>query len=59
MWDADCDIGKIYETGPYSITCKFMGKTQDFSWHMTRVYTPNSRLEREEVEGTSGCKWTF
>jgi len=49
MWDSRLWDGEICETGTYCITCKFVGKTQDLSWHMTGVYAPNSTLEREEV----------
>lgn len=42
--------GEICEVGAYCITCKFMGKTMDFSWHMSGVYVPNDREEREERE---------
>lgn len=49
MWDSRLWDGEICETGTYCITCKFVGKTQDLSWHMTGVYAPNCTLEREEV----------
>ncbi|WMV46022.1 hypothetical protein MTR67_039407 [Solanum verrucosum] len=49
MWNSRLWDGEICETGTYCITCKFVGKTRDFSWHMIGVYAPNSTLEREEV----------
>uniref|UniRef100_M1BT70 Endonuclease/exonuclease/phosphatase domain-containing protein n=1 Tax=Solanum tuberosum TaxID=4113 RepID=M1BT70_SOLTU len=50
LWDGRVWEGEICEVGAYCITCKFMGKTMDFSWHMSGVYAPNDREEREERE---------
>lgn len=49
LWDSRTWDGEICDIGAYSITCKFVGKTQNVSWHMSGVYAPNSRIEREEV----------
>ncbi|WMV34480.1 hypothetical protein MTR67_027865 [Solanum verrucosum] len=49
MWDSRVWEGEVCETGAYCITCKFSSKSPDFSWHMSGVYSPNNREEREEV----------
>ncbi|KAG5586107.1 hypothetical protein H5410_046541 [Solanum commersonii] len=44
LWDGRVWEGEICEVGAYCITCKFMGKTMDFSWHMSGGYwlTPSN-----------------
>ncbi|WMV38105.1 hypothetical protein MTR67_031490 [Solanum verrucosum] len=49
MWDKREWEGEISSVGMYSITCSFTGICQDFSWHLTGVYAPNDRVEREET----------
>lgn len=45
----------VCEVGAYCITCKFTRKTQDYGWHLSSVYAPNCRNEREEVWGELGA----
>ncbi|XP_070047419.1 uncharacterized protein [Nicotiana tomentosiformis] len=49
MWDGRMWKGKVCCVGAHTITCKFSGKTQDYSWHLSAVYAPNNRRKREEV----------
>ncbi|KAG5599859.1 hypothetical protein H5410_031229 [Solanum commersonii] len=49
LWDSSIWEGEVCEVGAYCITVRFLGKTQDFSWHLSGVYAPNNREEREEV----------
>ncbi|WMV43323.1 hypothetical protein MTR67_036708 [Solanum verrucosum] len=49
MWDKREWEGEISSVGIYSVTCSFTGICQDFSWHLTCVYAPNDRVEREET----------
>ncbi|WMV11477.1 hypothetical protein MTR67_004862 [Solanum verrucosum] len=55
LWDSSIWEGEVCEVGAYCITCKFTGKTQVFEWHLSSVYAPNSRDEREEVWGELGA----
>ncbi|WMV18962.1 hypothetical protein MTR67_012347 [Solanum verrucosum] len=49
LWDNSIWEGEVCEMGTYCITVRFLGKTQDFSWHLSGVYGPNDREERKEV----------
>ncbi|KAG5575541.1 hypothetical protein H5410_055675 [Solanum commersonii] len=49
LWDNSIWEGEVCEVGAYCITVRFLGKTQDFSWHLSSVYGPNNRKERKEV----------
>lgn len=49
MWDSSIWEGEVCEVEAYNTTCKFTGKAQDLGWHLSGVYAPNSREEREEV----------
>uniref|UniRef100_A0A0V0IIJ0 Putative ovule protein n=1 Tax=Solanum chacoense TaxID=4108 RepID=A0A0V0IIJ0_SOLCH len=49
LWDSSIWEGEVCEVGAYCITVRFLGKTQDFSWHLSGVYGPNDREERKEV----------
>nr|XP_016494332.1 PREDICTED: uncharacterized protein LOC107813564 [Nicotiana tabacum] len=49
MWDGRIWKGEVCCLGAHSITCKFPGKTQEYTWHLSVVYAPNDRREREEV----------
>ncbi|XP_019242559.1 PREDICTED: uncharacterized protein LOC109222690, partial [Nicotiana attenuata] len=49
MWDGRAWEGEVCGVGAHSITCKFLGKTQDYIWHLSAVYAPNDRRDREEV----------
>ncbi|KAF3666149.1 3-hydroxyisobutyryl-CoA hydrolase-like protein 2, mitochondrial [Capsicum annuum] len=40
---------KVSSLGMYIVTCSFSRKTQEFQWHMTGVYGPNDKQEREET----------
>ena len=55
LWDGSIWEGEVCEVGAYCITCKFIGKTHVFEWHLSSVYAPNSRDEREEVWGDLGA----
>ncbi|WMV44670.1 hypothetical protein MTR67_038055 [Solanum verrucosum] len=55
LWDSSIWEGEVCEVGAYNITCKFTGKAQDLGWHLSGVYAPNSRQEREEVWGELGA----
>ncbi|XP_075079926.1 uncharacterized protein LOC142165225 [Nicotiana tabacum] len=47
MWDSRIWKGEVTCTGLHSLTCNFMAMTHDFSWHLTGVYDPNSKKERQ------------
>lgn len=49
LWDSIIWEGEVSSSGAYSISCKFSGKSQDFTWHLSSVYAPNDRKEREKV----------
>nr|XP_009596491.1 uncharacterized protein LOC104092571 [Nicotiana tomentosiformis]XP_016432332.1 PREDICTED: uncharacterized protein LOC107758988 [Nicotiana tabacum] len=49
LWDSKVWKGEVVTTGAHSLTCKFESHSQDFNWHMTRVYAPNCIRERREV----------
>lgn len=49
MWDKRIWEGEVSSVGAYSVSCCFSGKNQDFKWHLTGVYAPNDRVEREET----------
>ncbi|WMV33408.1 hypothetical protein MTR67_026793 [Solanum verrucosum] len=58
LWDSSIWEGEVCEVGAYCITVRFLGKTQDFSWHLSGVYAPNNREEREEGVPLHGEKQT-
>lgn len=43
-WDGIVCTGEVS-----SVSCKFTGKSQDYSWFLTGIYAPTNRIEREEV----------
>lgn len=49
MWDKRIWKGEVSSMGAYSVSCCFYGKNQDFKWHLTGVYAPNDRVEREDT----------
>lgn len=49
LWDGRMLEGEISSLGSYTITCKFSGKSQEFTWNLSSVYAPNDRKEREKV----------
>ncbi|WMV41821.1 hypothetical protein MTR67_035206 [Solanum verrucosum] len=49
LWGSSIWEGEVCAVGAYCITIRFLGKTQDFSWHLSGVYGPNDREERKEV----------
>lgn len=49
IWDKKVWEGGVSSVGIYSVTCNFTGKSQEFKWHLTGVYAPNDRVEREET----------
>ncbi|XP_049406103.1 uncharacterized protein LOC125869691 [Solanum stenotomum] len=55
MWDKRDWEGKLSSVGMYSVSCSLVGKTQDFKWHLTCIYAPNHRQEREETWGEIGA----
>lgn len=48
MWDGRVWEGEVVCIGAHTITCKFSGKTQEYTWHLSVVYAPNDRKKREE-----------
>ena len=49
IWDTREWEGVISSQGMYTITYSFTRKNQEFQWHLTGVYAPNDRQEREET----------
>lgn len=49
LWDSKIGEGEISSLSSYSVTCKFIGKTQEYTWNLSTVYAPNDREERKEV----------
>ncbi|XP_060216839.1 uncharacterized protein LOC132644270 [Lycium barbarum] len=49
MWDRRVWEGTLSSVGAYSVSCSFSGIDEDFNWHITGVYAPNDRVEREET----------
>lgn len=49
MWDGGVWEGEVVGIGAHTLTCKFSGKTQEYTWHISVVYAPNDRKKREEV----------
>lgn len=47
LWDKRIWDGEISSLGSYCITCT--GKTKELIWHLSSVYAPNDRVEREDV----------
>lgn len=58
MWDNRLWKGEILCKGLYSLACSSNAVMQDFDWHLTRIYGPNSRRERltmwEEIRAVRG-----
>jgi len=49
MWDKRRWDGEVSSVGEFSVSVCFSGKNLDFKWHLTGVYAPNDRAEREET----------
>jgi len=49
LWDSRLWRGEVLEIGSYILTCKFEAMLQDYKCHITGVYAPNCRFEREHV----------
>ncbi|XP_019242211.1 PREDICTED: uncharacterized protein LOC109222297 [Nicotiana attenuata] len=49
MWDSRVWEGEVSSVGAFSITIKFSGKLQEYVWHLSSIYAPNDRREREKV----------
>ncbi|CAN4109981.1 unnamed protein product [Withania somnifera] len=49
LWDSRLWRGEIMEIGSYTLTCKFEALLQDYKCHITGVYAPNCRIEREHT----------
>lgn len=47
IWGSRVWKGEVTCTGINSLTCNFIAMTQDFLWHLTWVYAPNSRREMQ------------
>lgn len=47
LWDSRLWKGEVIEIGSYTLTCKFDVLLQDYNCHITGVYAPNCRFERE------------
>lgn len=48
LWDNKSWKGEILEVGSYTLIRRFEALLQD-KYHITRVYAPNCRMEREHV----------
>ncbi|CAN4121992.1 unnamed protein product [Withania somnifera] len=46
MWDSRIWNGTLVETGQYSITYKFVSTHNFFTWYLTGVYAPRTRIEK-------------
>ncbi|WMV44404.1 hypothetical protein MTR67_037789 [Solanum verrucosum] len=49
IWEKRFWEGELSSVGEYSVSCSLSRKDQDFKWHLTGVYAPNDRVEREET----------
>ncbi|KAG5575491.1 hypothetical protein H5410_055625 [Solanum commersonii] len=55
MWDKRRWDGEVCSVGAFSVSVCFSGKNLDFKWHLTSVYAPNDRAEKEETWWEQGA----
>lgn len=49
LWDGRSWTGEVSSVGAYSITCEFIGKNPDLSWHLSSIYAPNDGRKRRSM----------